>query len=61
MSSEEGIYDLGIFYMYLKSKKRKYKKKATRKSWVRTIFKKRKEKGVFHTLVQEMRLNDREF
>ena len=40
--------------------KRRFKK-IPRKQWVRAIFKEREEKGDFYQLMNEMRLNDREF
>ena len=59
MSDEEELDDLILAYLFLRNKSRRRKKKK-RKVWVRDIFKKRNERGVYHTLVQEMRLNDRD-
>ena len=41
-------------------RKRRFKRKR-RKIWVGAIFKERKEKGAYYQLINEMRLNDREF
>ena len=35
-------------------------KRKRKRTWVREIFKKRIEQGVYHNLMQEMRVNDRE-
>ena len=37
------------------------KKKKKRKFWVREIYKKREEQGVFSNLLRELRLDDREY
>ena len=41
-------------------RKRRFKRKP-RKLWVRAIFKEREEKGAYYQLINEIRLNDREF
>ena len=53
-SEEEELDMLTLFAVVHQRRKQKRK----RKMWVRDIFKKRQEKGEFHTLLQEMRLND---
>ena len=35
-------------------------KRKTKRTWVREMFKKRVKQGVYHNLLQEMRVNDRE-
>ena len=35
-------------------------KRKRRRTWVREIFKKRIEQGVYHNLLREIRVNDRE-
>ena len=35
-------------------------KRKRRRTWVREIFKKRTEQGVYHNLLREIRVNDRE-
>lgn len=61
MEDEEVLIFLG--YILLKrSFRRKAKRKARKKRsiWVRKIYKQREECGIYHTLVQEMTLGDRE-
>jgi len=47
--------------------KRRYRRKLERKArkkrsqWVRPIYQQREESGIYHTLVQEMALGEREF
>ena len=61
MNDEELLLALG--YLLLKRRIRRRKQlqaKNVRRMWVREIFKERERKGIFHTLVQEMALGDRE-
>ena len=61
MDEEELLLALG--YLVLKRRIRRAKQlraKYVRKMWVKDIFKERERKGIFHTLVQEMTLGDRE-
>ena len=39
----------------------KKKKKRKHRFWVREIYKKREEQGVFSNLLRELRLDDREY
>ena len=59
MSSESDDVDndIELMYLYLTLRKQKTRK---RRIWVREIFQQRKICGTYHTLVQEMRLHDRE-
>ena len=61
MDDEEAV----IFSMFLLLKRRNRLKKKTKKKnrsqWIRPIYQHREEKGIYHTLVQEMALGDREF
>ena len=62
MNEEDILYALG--YILLKRSIRRRKEKETgkgRKMWVRQIFKQRENCGIYHTLVQEMSLDDREY
>ena len=62
MDEEDILLTLG--YLLLKRSIRRRKQQETknvRKMWVRDIFKQRKNKGVYHTLVQEIALGDRGF
>lgn len=50
-------------YLLLKKRRRKRREKTLnilRKVWVSEIFKHRKQRGVYHTLVQEVLFGDRE-
>ena len=58
ISDDDEFDDLMLAYRFLRGRARR--RKVKRSVWVRGIFMKRKERGTFHTLVQEMRLNDRE-
>ena len=42
-------------------RRREREARRKRRFWIRVIFKKRAEFGTYHTLVQELRLGDREF
>ena len=62
MDEEEILLTLG--YLLLKRsihRRNQQQTKNVRKMWVREIFKQRENKGVYHTLVQEMALGDRGF
>ena len=52
---------LAAIIMVLVLLRRKKKGKRQHRFWVRDIFRKREELGVFHTLAQEMEANDREY
>ena len=58
-SSEEEDIDIMILYMLHRRARRRLCKKK-RSSWVRDLFKRRNERGHYHTLIQEMILKDRE-
>ena len=60
MDDEEAIISLN--YILLKCRfRRKAERKARKKRslWVRQIYRKREESGIYHTLVQKMALGDR--
>ncbi len=62
MDDEEALIFLS--YLTLKRRKRREDEKKARKKrtqWVRQIYQQREQCGVYHTLVQEMALGDREF
>ena len=62
MDDEEAL--LYLSYLTLKRKQRRKAERNARKKrslWVRRIYKQREQCGVYHTLVQEMALGDREF
>ena len=44
----------------LLARKKTLERKKRRKMWIRPIFKRRKEQGEYHNLVQELRLDDSE-
>ena len=56
-SDEEVLLESCCFLLNNDLEQIKRKKKRT---WVREIFLKRIEQGVYHNLLQEMRVNDRE-
>ena len=58
MSDSEGK-DI-IFLQLVVSFKVKKKKRRKRKIWVRELFRKREEKRAFNSLIQKMKLADRE-
>ena len=47
-------------YTLIRQKKKRVKRKKHR-FWVRAIFQQREELGLYHRLVQELRLHDREY
>ena len=59
MDSSDSEDELFSMFLFLKSRTRRRSLKKKRE-WIRSIFKKRKEQGHYHNLVQEMRLMDRE-
>lgn len=62
MDDEEALIFLS--YMLLKRRFRREAERKARKKrslWVRPIYRQREECGIYHTLVQEMALGDREF
>ena len=54
-------FELAVTAVILLRTVKKRFKRNRRKIWVRAIFKERKEKGAYYQLINEMRLNDREF
>ena len=61
MDDEELLIYLGYILLKRSSRReaeRKFRKK--RSMWVRQIYKQREEHGLYHTLIQEMTLGDRE-
>ena len=54
-SEEEGILYLQLVVLFKMKKKKKKKKK-----WVRELFRKQEEKGIFNNLIQEIKLSNRE-
>ena len=62
MDEDEALITLG-FLLSRKRKRRNSQKKwrKIRVMWVRNISKQWEVKGVFHTLVQELQIGDREF
>ena len=61
MDEEELLLSLGYILLKRSIRRRKERKaRHARKMWVREIFKKRETAGIYHTLVQEMALGDRE-
>ena len=57
---EDAILLLWLFRKRRKSR-RLIEKKKQRKFWVRSIFRERKLKGEFHTLIQDLKLFDTEY
>ena len=57
-SEEEELTLLGFALIMDDGKK---KKKRKHRFWVREIYKKREEQGVFSNLLRELRLDDREY
>ena len=55
-SEEEGILYLQLVVLF----KMKKKKKKKKKKWVRELFRKQEEKGIFNNLIQEIKLSNRE-
>ena len=50
-----------ILAVLKRRRQRGRKEKRKHRFWVRSIFQKREELGAFHTLAQELRLDDREY
>ena len=62
MDDEEVVICLSFLLLKRRfRRKNQQKKKKKRSQWVRPIYQRREENGLFHTLVQEMALGDREF
>ena len=59
-SSEEEELSLLGFALIMNDDGKK-KKKREHRFWVRDIYKKREEQGVFSNLLRELRLGDREY
>lgn len=60
MDEEEILLSLGFILLKRSQRRRKERTEQNRKIWVREIFRQRENRGIFHTLVQEMALGDRE-
>ena len=62
MDDEDVLIFLGYLLLKRSSRRREAERKAYKKRslWVRQIYKQREECGIYHTLVQEMVLGDRE-
>ena len=60
---DEDVVYLAAYILLKRSILRKKDEKARKKRtiWVRQIYKQREKSGIFHNLVQEMALGDREF
>jgi len=61
MEDEDILFTIG--YLILKRRIRKKKEREAqkkRKMWVREIYNQRNKSGIYHNLVQEMALGDRE-
>ena len=56
---DEELEEMLLLMMLLPRRRYQGKKKISRKTWVRKIYKKRERKSAFHTLVQELRTVDR--
>ena len=61
--TDEELLNISILVLILLKQKRKKKKKISksRRFWVREIFKKRNQHGLYNNLIQELRFGDREF
>ena len=59
LDDEEVLYLTA--YLLLRKKIKKKKLSKNRNIWVRQIYKERGRYGIFHNLVREMELGDREF
>lgn len=60
-SSEEEELALLGFVLIMNDDEKKKKLKRKHRFWVRDIYKKRKEQGIFSNLLRELRLGDREY
>ena len=60
---DEDLVYLAVYILLKRSIRRKKDEKARKKRtiWVRQIYKQREKSGIFHNLVREMALGDREF
>ena len=61
MDEEDILLTLGYLWLKRSRRRKQQETKNVRKMWARDIFKQRENKGVYHTLVQEMVLGDRGF
>ena len=61
--TDEELLNISILVLILLKQKRKKKKKInkSRRFWVRGIFKKRNQHGLYNNLIQELRFGAREF
>ena len=57
LSDEEMLLE---FYYFLLNYHQGQIKRKRKRTWVREIFKKRIEQGIYHNLLQNMRVNNRE-
>ena len=55
-SEYDALEEAIVLTLILRKKRRK--KRRTRKMWVRPIFRRRRQQGEYHHLLQEMRLSD---
>ena len=60
---DEDVVYLAAYILLKRSIRRKKDEKARKKRtiWVRQVYKQREKFGIFHNLVREMALGDREF
>ena len=56
MDEENILLTLGYLLLKRSRRRKQQETKNVRKMWARDIFKQRENKGVYHTLVQEMAL-----
>ena len=59
-SDKRKVCLLSLAYLHMKEKKKQLKSKQKKRFWVRTIYR-NKCYSEYHNLVQELRLDDREF
>ena len=61
--TDEELLNISILVLILLKQKRKNQKKInkSRRFWVREIFKKRSQHGLYNNLIQELPFADREF
>ena len=57
--ADEELLNISILILILL--KQKQKKNKSRRFWVREIFKKRNQHGLYNNLIQELQFGDREF
>ena len=62
LGDEDVVYLAGYILLKWSIRRKKGEKaRKTRTIWVRQIYKQREKSGIFHNLVREMALGDREF